>query len=132
MPQAARIHRRGNRSAVIGGLESGAVFKDMAYAAHHLDQLPYHHTPRCGLRIQGKGRRVRPFFDFGLLAGVERNHQIFPLAGNRSHAVGGGMLGFGAAISLSEHWHVRPLARIVVLSTPEFGGFGGAAVGCRF
>ena len=85
-----------------------------------------------GLRIQGQGGRVRPFFDFGLLAGVERNDQIFPLAGTRSHAVGGGMLGFGAAISLTRHWYVRPFARIVVLSTPEFGGFGGASVGYRF
>ncbi len=85
-----------------------------------------------GLRIQGKGWRVRPFLDFGLLAGTERNAQIFPLSGNRSHAVGGGTLGFGAAISLSRHWYVRPLARIVVLSTPEFGGFGGASVGYRF
>jgi hypothetical protein len=85
-----------------------------------------------GLRIQGKGSRVRPFIDFGLLAGVERNDRIFPLTGNRSHAVAAGTLGFGAAISLSKHWYVRPLARIVVLSTPEVGGFGGASVGYRF
>jgi hypothetical protein len=85
-----------------------------------------------GLRIQGKGLRVRPFFDFGLLAGVERNDQYSPVAGNRSHAVAAGTLGFGAAISLSKHWYVRPLARIVVLSTPEVGGFGGASIGYRF
>lgn len=85
-----------------------------------------------GLRIQGTGNRVRPFFDFGLLAGVERNDQIFPLVGTRSHVGGGGMLGFGAAIPLSRHWYVRPFTRIVVLSTPEFGGFGGASAGYRF
>jgi hypothetical protein len=85
-----------------------------------------------GLRIQGKGRRVRPFFDFGLLAGAERNDRIFPFTGARSHAVVAGTLGFGAAISITEHWYVRPLARIVVLSTPEVGGFGGASVGYRF
>jgi hypothetical protein len=75
---------------------------------------------------------VRPFLDFGVLAGAERNGQIFLLPGTRSHAVAAGTLGFGAAISLSEHWYVRPLARIVVLSSLEFGGFGGTAVGYRF
>jgi hypothetical protein len=85
-----------------------------------------------GLRIQGKGRRVRPFFDFGMLAGVERNDRIFALSGTGSHAVAAGTLGFGAAISITEHWYVRPLARIVVLTSMEFGGFGGASVGHRF
>ena len=52
--------------------------------------------------------------------------------GGASHAVTCGEVGFGAAISVSEHWYVRPLARIVVLSTPEVGGFAGASVGYRF
>ena len=85
-----------------------------------------------GLRIQGKGKRVRPFIDFGLMAGVERNNTAFLFIVDRSHAVVAGTLGFGAAISITEHWYVRPLARIVLTSTPEVGGFGGAAVGYRF
>jgi hypothetical protein len=85
-----------------------------------------------GLRIQGKGERVRPFLDFGLMAGAERKDRIFPLLGRQSEAVAAGTLGFGAAISITEHWYVRPLARIVVLSSLEFGGFGGASVGYRF
>jgi hypothetical protein len=85
-----------------------------------------------GLRVQGKGRRVRPFVDFGMLAGVERNNTAFLFIVDRSHAVVAGTLGFGAAISITEHWYVRPLARTIVLSSLEFGGFGGASVGYRF
>jgi hypothetical protein len=36
------------------------------------------------------------------------------------------------AISITEHWYVRPLARVLVISTPEGGGFGGVSVGYRF
>lgn len=75
---------------------------------------------------------MRPFFDAGLAAGVERNDLDFPLGGRASRAVVGGMLGFGAAISVSEHWYVRPLGRIVGLSTTEVGGFAGASAGYRF
>jgi hypothetical protein len=85
-----------------------------------------------GLRIQGKGERVRPFFDVGITGGVERDYRYVQSPGRASHAVAGGILGFGAAISVSEHWYLRPLARIVGLSTPEFGGFAGASVGYRF
>jgi len=62
-----------------------------------------------GLRIQGKGKRVRPFFDVGLAGGVERNDLYFLPRGRASHAVACGMLGFGAAISVSEHWYVEPV-----------------------
>ena len=85
-----------------------------------------------GLRIQGKGERVRPFFDIGITGGVERDYRSPIMGARASHALTGGILGFGAAISVSEHWYIRPLARIVGLSTPEFGGFAGASVGYRF
>jgi hypothetical protein len=85
-----------------------------------------------GLRIQGKGKRVRPFLDFGLMAGAERNHWSSVPAVDRSHTVVAGALGFGVAISITEHWYVRPLARVLVISTPEGGGFGGVSVGYRF
>ncbi len=85
-----------------------------------------------GLRIQGKGARVRPFFDLGFTAGTEeKDRPILPF--NKTHqGVVGGLLGFGAAISITEHWYVRPLGRIIGLSSSEYGGFGGVAVGCRF
>lgn len=85
-----------------------------------------------GLRIQGKGARLRPFLDFGLTAGtVEEDRRILPFNQARQ-GVAGGLLGFGAAISITEHWYVRPTARIIGLSSTEFGGFGGVAVGYRF
>lgn len=85
-----------------------------------------------GLRIQGKGERVRPFFDLGLLAGSEeKDRPILPFNKTRQ-GIAGGLLGFGAAISITEHWYVRPLARIIGLSSSEYGGFGGVAVGYRF
>jgi hypothetical protein len=85
-----------------------------------------------GLRIQGKGARLRPFFDIGFTAGTEeKDHPILPF--NRAHqGVVGGLLGFGVAISITEHWYVRPLGRIIGLSSSEYGGFGGVAVGYRF
>jgi hypothetical protein len=85
-----------------------------------------------GLRIQGKGTRVRPFFDVGVLAGAEKKNSLFFGGSQESRGVGGGVLGFGAAISITEHWYMRPMAKIVVLSTQEFGGFAGASVGYRF
>jgi hypothetical protein len=85
-----------------------------------------------GLRIQGKGERLRPFFDIGLVAGTEKKDRFILPFTQQSQGVAGGMLGFGAAISITEHWYVRPLARLVVLSSAEFGGFAGVAVGYRF
>ncbi len=85
-----------------------------------------------GLRIQGKGERVRPFFDIGVLAGTERdNRAIYPFT-EATHGIGGGVLGFGVAISVTEHWYVRPMAKIVGLSSTEAGGFAGASIGYRF
>ena len=85
-----------------------------------------------GLRIQGKGARVRPFFDIGFVAGSEeRDRPILPFDKTRQGVVGG-LLGFGAAISITDHWYVRPMGRIIGLSSSEYGGFGGVAVGYRF
>ena len=86
-----------------------------------------------GLRVQGKGDRVRPFFDVGMVAGVERyDRPGFVPYVRYSDAVVGAMLGVGTAISLSEHWYVRPMARFGILSTLDFAGFAGASVGYRF
>lgn len=85
-----------------------------------------------GLRIQGKGARIRPFFDIGFVAGAEeRDRPILPFDKTRQRVVGG-LLGFGAAISITDHWYVRPMGRIIGLSSSEYGGFGGVAVGYRF
>ena len=85
-----------------------------------------------GLRVQGTGDRIRPFLDAGIVAGVERTNPGFVPPVGRSNGVVGGMLGFGVAISLSEHWYIRPMARVGVLSTLELAGFGGASIGYRF
>lgn len=85
-----------------------------------------------GLRIQGKGARVRPFFDAGLLAGAEKRDSRFVPFSLESQGVIGGLVGVGVAISITEHWYIRPLVRIIGLSSTEFGGFGGAAAGYRF
>ena len=85
-----------------------------------------------GLRIQGKGERIRPFFDLGLLAGSEKTDRLVMPFDKTRRSVAGGLLGFGVAISLTPHWYVRPVARIVGLSSSEYGGFGGVAVGYRF
>ncbi len=79
-----------------------------------------------GLRIQGRGRRVRPFFDAGVAAGVESRY----LGGPRP--VTGGVLGAGATILLGRHAYIRPLIRITGLSSGEAGGFAGASIGYRF
>jgi len=86
-----------------------------------------------GLRVQGTGDRIRPFFDAGLAAGVERyDRPGFVPYVKYTDGVVGAMLGFGAAISLSEHWYVRPVGRFGILSTLDFAGFGGASIGYRF
>ena len=85
-----------------------------------------------GLRIQGKGARVRPFLDLGLLAGAEKNDRAILPFTLESQGLAGGVLGFGAAISITEHWYIRPLAKIMLLSSSEFGGFAGVAAGYRF
>ena len=85
-----------------------------------------------GLRIQGKDERVRPFFDVGLAVGRKhRDSLIYPGRQQSTGLVGGG-LGFGAAISASEHWYVRPFGRVFLLSTNENDAIAGASVGYRF
>lgn len=79
-----------------------------------------------GLRIQGRGRRVRPFFDVGVAAGMESRYL------GKSRPVTGGVLGTGAMILLGEHPYIRPLLRITGLSSGEAGGFAGASIGYRF
>jgi hypothetical protein len=86
-----------------------------------------------GLRVQGTGDRVRPFLDAGLSVGAERTERPgFVPAVRESKAVLAGMLGFGVAISLTEHWYVRPMAKIGVLSSVEMAGYAGVSVGYRF
>ena len=80
-----------------------------------------------GLRIQGKGERVRPFFDIGPLGGTKRSER-----NNFREDVVGLALGAGAAISVTEHWYVRPFAKIRLDSSLDSNIFAGAAVGYCF
>jgi hypothetical protein len=86
----------------------------------------------AGARIQGTGQRVRPFLELGFTAGGERNGRGFANGPDQARAVAGGVLGAGAAISITDHWYVRPMVRIIGLSSPELGGFAAAGVGYRF
>jgi len=84
-----------------------------------------------GLRIQGTGSRVRPFFDVGGFVGTRPRRYFLP-RGAESLTLVAALVGFGAAISISEHWYVRPMARVGVLSTNEVAGYAGASIGYRF
>ncbi|MGE5568746.1 MAG: hypothetical protein ACM3S5_06885 [Rhodospirillales bacterium] len=85
-----------------------------------------------GVRIQGTGRRVRPFLDFSFVAGTEvKDRPVIPFDKTRQ-GVYGGLLGVGATIPITRHWYVRPMARIIGLSSAEYGGFGGVGVGYSF
>ncbi|HOL73117.1 MAG TPA: hypothetical protein PLA43_16045 [Bryobacteraceae bacterium] len=85
-----------------------------------------------GVRIQGTGRRVRPFVDLSFVAGTElKDRPVIPFDKTRQ-GVYGGLLGLGATIPITRHWYVRPMVRIIGLSSAEYGGFGGVGVGYSF
>ena len=86
----------------------------------------------AGARVQGKGSRFRPFLDIGFTGGGERTARGFVSGPRDTRGVAGGVLGVGVAISITERWYVRPMGRLIGLSSAEFGGFAGAAIGYRF
>jgi hypothetical protein len=53
-----------------------------------------------GFRVQGKGKRVRPFFDIVVLGGREQ----CGCGRENSRSVSGAGIGLGAAISIGERW----------------------------
>ena len=81
-----------------------------------------------GVRIQG-GRRVRPFFDFGVAGGTDRYAYS---GGTGSHTNWGVVLGGGAAIPLGEKFYVRPQFRIFALSGIHVLTAGSVGFGIRF
>ncbi len=85
-----------------------------------------------GFRVQGKGSRVRPFFDVGLMGGRERNDLRTIPPRIESKGVLAGILGFGAAISVTERVYIRPMIRVGALSSPQAAGFFAVAAGYRF
>jgi hypothetical protein len=78
-----------------------------------------------GLRVQTKPARVRPYFDIGITGG--QDHFL-----NRAHNLVGLALGGGVAISLGQHWYVRPGVQLHVTNGPHVGMAGVASLGYRF
>lgn len=68
-----------------------------------------------GLRIQGRGR-IRPFVDFGIVAGRDSH------VGFGGGALGGGVVGGGVRIPLGGHWYIRPQVRAYGLSPHSLEG----------
>lgn len=113
---------------------SAAVFAEFSHWQR--STAGYRTSIRCvellavGARIQG-GRRVRPFFDVGFAAGWDR---FTRLGDGRDdiHGNPGLLLGGGAAVSIGEHWYIRPQARIVVLRGIHAGVAALVGIGYRF
>jgi hypothetical protein len=86
----------------------------------------------AGLRIQGKGRRVRPFFDIGVVGGREQLQRNLYLGPSESRGVRGMLLGGGATIDIGKRWYVRPQLKLAAVSEGYVTGWFGASVGYRF
>ena len=80
-----------------------------------------------GLRIQGKGPRVRPFFDIGIAGGHAEGTRKF-----YSSNVGGMVLGGGATVFVGKRWYVRPEVKMAVLSIGAVTAMFSTGVGYRF
>jgi hypothetical protein len=84
-----------------------------------------------GLRIQGKNKYLRPFFDIGIAAGAYNGHPHNYVHRDESFEIVGVVLGVGMTVSLPKGFYVRPQARIAV--SPETGvGFASVGFGYRF
>jgi hypothetical protein len=85
-----------------------------------------------GFRVQGKGRRMRPFFDIVIVGGREQCE--CPLYSGRvsSRSVSGAGIGFGAAVSIGARWYVRPQVRAYGTSGGYVAGSASAGIGYRF
>jgi hypothetical protein len=85
-----------------------------------------------GLRIQGRGRRVRPFFDIGGALGRYNGKPHGYIHRSEDFSMVGVMIGTGAAISIGEKWYVRPQARLALMRSGNLAGFLSVGVGYRF
>jgi hypothetical protein len=65
-----------------------------------------------GLRIQGRNKYVRPFFDIGVSAGLYDGHPHDFVHKSENFGTGGIALGFGASVSIGSKLYVRPQVRI--------------------
>jgi hypothetical protein len=78
-----------------------------------------------GLRVQARPRRIRPYFDIGIAGGQDHFR-------NRAHNLIGVAMGGGVAISLGEHWYVRPGVRLQFMSYLHYGLSADISLGFRF
>lgn len=85
-----------------------------------------------GLRIQGRGRRVRPFFDVGGALGRYNGKPHGYIRRSEDFSMGGVIIGTGAAISVGEKWYVRPQARLALMTSGNIAGVLNFGIGYRF
>jgi len=83
-----------------------------------------------GLRLQRSPRRIRPFFDVGLSTGQDRFRRFQETVGK--HSTAGLGIGGGVAISVGEHFYVRPAVRAHMMQAFHVGVAFTAAAGVRF
>ncbi len=81
-----------------------------------------------GLRIQGR-RRVRPFFDIGVVAG----HTSYTSgSGTGTFTTGGVALGAGVMIPAGPHLYIRPQFRVRIMSQSYAAVAAEIGIGWRF
>jgi hypothetical protein len=85
----------------------------------------------AGLRIQGRNKYVRPFFDVGIAAGYYDGHPHNYVHRDETIALAGVTLGAGITVTLPRGFYVRPQAKLA-FGAETAVGFGSVGVGYRF
>jgi hypothetical protein len=86
-----------------------------------------------GLRIQGKNKYVRPFFDIGVSVGQYDGHPHDYVHKSENFGMGGIAFGFGASVSIGSRLYIRPQARFAGgVPNGVIVGTVGVGVGYRF
>lgn len=84
-----------------------------------------------GLRMQGRNKYLRPFFDIGIAVGNYDGKPHDFVRRTENIDIMGAMLGVGMTVSLPKGFYIRPQARLAI--SPETGvGFASAGLGYRF
>ena len=86
-----------------------------------------------GLRIQGRNKYVRPFFDIGVSVGLYDGHPHDFVHISEGFGTGGIALGVGVSVSIGSRLYVRPQARLVGgVPKDVIEGTASIGVGYRF
>ena len=86
-----------------------------------------------GLRIQGRNKYVRPFFDIGVSMGLYDGHPHDYVHISENFVTGGIAFGLGASVSIGSRLYVRPQVRVAG-GAPNgvMVGTAGVGLGYRF